>query len=148
MVSTTAEVADEDGASDEAVGWLVGVVCGVVEVGASLVVGGWDDVGVVVVEGGSLVEVGGTELVVSGTVEDVVGATEDEEVSTTTEEVCAVDEPLPPVPTSEFWRFSIHGKLFAFPVEKTMMRAKSSAIRLGERAIVCDICRRVASCRI
>lgn len=102
MVSTTAEVADEDGASDEVVGWLVGVVSEV-EAGASLVVGACDDVGVVVVEGGSLVVVGGAEEVVSGTVEDVVGAADDVELSTTAEEdVCAAEEVLAPVPTREF----------------------------------------------
>lgn len=41
-----AEVADEDGASDEVVGALVGVVSGV-EVGVSLEVGACDEVGVV-----------------------------------------------------------------------------------------------------
>lgn len=140
-----AEVADEDGASDEVVGALVGVVSGV-EVGVSLEVGACDEVGVVVVEGGSLVVVGGAEEVVSGVVEDVVGATDDE-VSTTEEEVCAVEEVLAPVPTREFWRFNIHGKLFASTVAKTMMRAKSSAIRLGERAIVCDM-QKSCSCRL
>lgn len=91
--------------------------------------------------------VGGAEEVVSGVTEDVVGATDDEEVSTTDEEVCAVEEVLAPVPTREFWRFNIHGKLFAFTVAKTMMRAKSSAIRLGERAIVCDM-QKSCSCRL
>jgi hypothetical protein len=140
VVSTTAEVADEDGAiSDELVGTLVGVVTGV-EVGISLVVGAADDVGTVVVEeGGSLVEVGGVDVVVSRTVEEVVGAADDVELSTTAEEVCAVEEVLAPVPTSEFWRLSIHGRLFAFAVWKTMMRASSRAIRLSERGIVCDM---------
>lgn len=103
MFSAIAEdVADVDGAtSDELMGSLVGVVTGV-EAGASLVVGAADDVGTVVVEGGSLVEVGGVEVVVSRTVEEVVGGTDDVELSTTAEEVCAVEEVLAPVPTSEF----------------------------------------------
>jgi hypothetical protein len=102
VFSTTAEVADEDGAtSDELVGALVGVVTGV-EVGVSLVVGAADDVGTVVVEGGSLVEVGGVEVVVSRTVDEVVGGTDDVELSTTAEEVGAVEEVVAPVPTSEF----------------------------------------------
>jgi hypothetical protein len=139
VVSTMAEVADEDGAtSDELMGALVGVVTGV-EVGVSLVVGAADDVGTVVVEGGSLVEVGGVEVVVSRTVDEVVGGTDNVELSTTAEEVCAVEEVLAPVPTSEFWRLSIHGRLFAFAVWKTMMSARSRAIRLSERGIVCDM---------
>jgi hypothetical protein len=139
------DVADVDGAtSDELMGSLVGVVTGV-EAGASLVVGAADDVGTVVVEGGSLVEVGGVEVVVSRTVEEVVGGTDDVELSTTAEEVCAVEEVLAPVPTSEFWRLSIHGRLFAFAVWKTMMSARSRAIRLSERGIVCDMQK---SCRL
>jgi hypothetical protein len=138
VVSAAGEVADVDGASDEVVGAVVGVVSGV-EVGVSLVVGAADVVGTDVVEGGWLLVVGGVDEVVSGTVEEVVGAADEVDRSTTTEEVCAVDEVLAPVPTREFWRLSIHGRLFAFPVEKTMVRAKSRAIRLSERGIVCDM---------
>jgi hypothetical protein len=90
-----------------------------VGLGASLVVGAAVDVSVVDVDGGKVVEAGAWSEVVEGS-EDVAAG--------------AVDL-LAPVPMRAFWRFSIHGRLLALTVEKSMMRAKNRATRLGEGAI-------------